>query len=60
MPEMDGFTVYQHLLANPHTANILVIFLSAIDEIDYKEHALNLGSADYINPSCYLKNKRMK
>jgi DNA-binding response OmpR family regulator len=48
MPDIDGFTVYKRLLENPKTANSLVIFLSAIDDIEYKEYALNLGGADYI------------
>lgn len=48
MPDLDGFSVYQRLLENPETANSLVIFLSAIDDIDYKEYALNLGAVDYM------------
>jgi YesN/AraC family two-component response regulator len=48
MPDLDGFSVYQRLLAHPKTANSLVIFLSAIDDINYKEYALNLGAVDYL------------
>lgn len=48
MPDVDGITVYQQLLSNPKTSNTVVIFLSAIDDINYKEYALNLGGADYI------------
>jgi YesN/AraC family two-component response regulator len=48
MPDLDGFSVYQRLLANPDTTHTLVIFLSAIDDIDYKEYALNLGAVDYM------------
>jgi DNA-binding response OmpR family regulator len=48
MPDMDGFTFYHQLLANPKTADTLVIFLSAINDINYKEQALNFGGADYV------------
>jgi YesN/AraC family two-component response regulator len=48
MPDLDGFSVYQKLLAYFENVPSLVIFLSAIDDIQYKEYALNLGAVDYL------------
>ena len=48
MPVMDGYTVLWHLRANPATADIPVIFLTALaDDLD-EERGLQLGAADYI------------
>ena len=51
MPVMDGYTVLWHLRANPATADIPVIFLTALaDDLD-EERGLQLGAADYITLS---------
>ncbi|MBK7764730.1 MAG: two-component system response regulator [Sulfuritalea sp.] len=48
MPGMDGYTVLWHLRASPATADIPVIFLTALaDDLD-EERGLKLGAADYI------------
>ncbi len=48
MPEMNGHTVLASLRESPATADIPVIFLTAmIDAVD-EERGLNLGAADYI------------
>lgn len=48
MPEMDGWEVCKHLMKDPHTSSIPVIFLTAkgseIDEVV----GLELGADDYI------------
>ena len=48
MPKMDGFEFYKNLRENPETANIPVIFLSAMGESHEIQAALDLGAAGYL------------
>ncbi len=48
MPEMDGYTVIRHLKTNRATAQIPVIFVTALDATEDETHGLELGAADYI------------
>jgi putative two-component system response regulator len=48
MPGMDGYEVCQQLKANPHTADIPVIFLTAKAQVEDEEKGLKLGAVDYI------------
>lgn len=48
MPVMDGFEVCKRLKANPNTAEIPVIFMSALTETVDKVRSFSLGAADYI------------
>jgi adenylate cyclase len=48
MPDIDGYEVCERLKAEPNTAEIPVIFVSAIDEPFDKVRAFNLGAADYL------------
>ncbi|MFM6193275.1 MAG: putative bifunctional diguanylate cyclase/phosphodiesterase [Planktothrix sp.] len=48
MPEMDGYEVCQHLKANAKTAEIPVIFLSALDDVLDKVKGFQVGGVDYI------------
>ncbi len=48
MPQMDGYEVCRKLKANPQTAAIPVIFLSALAETEDKANALKAGAVDYI------------
>ena len=48
MPNMDGYEVCRHLKANPHTADIPVIFITALGEEEDESKGLNLGAVDYI------------
>jgi adenylate cyclase len=48
MPEMDGYEVMRRLRANPVTANIPVIFLTALTSIEEEQFGLDLGAVDYI------------
>jgi two-component system, sensor histidine kinase and response regulator len=48
MPEMDGYQVCQHLQADPQTASIPVIFLSASNDLLDKVKAFRVGGVDYI------------
>ena len=48
MPDIDGYEVCRKLKADPATANIPVIFLSALGETEDKVKGLQLGAVDYI------------
>jgi two-component system sensor histidine kinase/response regulator len=49
MPVMDGFETCRQLKANPKTAGIPVIFLSAKDAVDDVVGGLRLGAVDYVS-----------
>jgi signal transduction histidine kinase len=48
MPQMDGYTVCQHLKNDPKTSDVPIIFLSALDEAADKVKAFQVGGVDYI------------
>ena len=48
MPGIDGFETCQRLKANPATANIPVIFMTALSESVNKVKGFELGAVDYI------------
>jgi putative two-component system response regulator len=48
MPGMDGFETITQLKANPHTADIPVIFLSANTGLNDMAKGFTLGAVDYI------------
>lgn len=48
MPDMSGYEVCQQLKASQATASIPIIFISALDQIDHKIHAFEMGGQDYI------------
>ncbi len=61
MPGMDGYEVLHRLKANPVTANIPVIFVTALSEPEDEAKGLKMGAADFItkpiNP--YLLRQRV-
>lgn len=48
MPEMDGFEVCRKLKASAETAEIPVIFLTALRDIKEKQRGFELGAVDYV------------
>jgi two-component system cell cycle response regulator len=48
MPDMDGYGVCQRLKANPDTAQVPVIFISALNQVEDKTRAFQQGGVDYI------------
>jgi C4-dicarboxylate-specific signal transduction histidine kinase len=48
MPEMDGYEVCKLLKADPKTADIPIIFLTAKNEADDEISGFTLGAVDYI------------
>jgi putative two-component system response regulator len=49
MPGIDGFEVCTRLKADPRTAGVPVIFLSALNDSDSKVHGLDVGALDFIS-----------
>jgi signal transduction histidine kinase len=49
MPGIDGFEVCQRLKANPTTADIPIIFMTALADTSSKVKGLALGAVDYIS-----------
>ncbi|KAF3884141.1 MULTISPECIES: response regulator [Nostocales] len=48
MPDLNGYQVCQQLKSNKKTANIPIIFISALDQITDKIKAFENGGIDYI------------
>jgi signal transduction histidine kinase len=48
MPNLDGFCTCQRLKANPATAAIPILFMTALADTEYKVKGLSLGAVDYI------------
>lgn len=48
MPGMDGYEVCRRLKASPTTADIPVIFISALDDVTSKVKAFAYGGVDYV------------
>lgn len=49
MPEVDGHAVIRQLKADPQTADIPVIFLTAKAEVEDERFGLTIGAVDYIH-----------
>ncbi|EXJ16340.1 response regulator [Imhoffiella purpurea] len=48
MPEMDGYEVLRRLKTEPATADIPVIFVTALDTVANEMQGLELGAVDYV------------
>lgn len=48
MPEMDGYAVLRELKSDASTADIPVMFVTAMDSTEDEERGLSMGAADYI------------
>lgn len=48
MPRMDGFEVCRRLKANPATAHIPVLMLSALESVNDRVRGLSVGAEDYV------------
>ena len=48
MPEMDGFETCRHIKENPDTANIPIIFITALSDTESIVKGFSLGAVDYL------------
>lgn len=48
MPEIDGFTVFKELQKNDETKSIPVVFITARNDNQLKQEAINFGAYDFI------------
>ena len=48
MPETDGFEVCRRLKSDPDTADVPVIFMTAMDDTAHKVEGFRLGAVDYV------------
>ncbi len=48
MPDMDGFTVCREIRANPATAGVPIIMLTALDSVENKVKGFEAGADDYL------------
>jgi len=55
MPGMDGYEVCEQLKATPESANLPILFISALDEIQDKVRAFSAGGQDYITKPFQLE-----
>lgn len=55
LPDMTGYDVCQQLKADPHTCDIPIIFLSALDHTIDKVKAFRVGGVDYITKPFQLE-----
>ena len=60
MPQMDGYEVCYQLKANPQTANIPVIFISARNEVLDKIKAFDAGGVDYISKPFEIEEVKIR
>ncbi len=60
MPEINGYEVCQQLKSSPATAEIPIIFISALDQVDEKVRAFELGAVDYITKPFQEKEVLMR
>ena len=55
MPGLDGYTVCERLKAKPQTANVPIIFISALNEPLDKVKAFSVGGVDYLTKPFQLE-----
>jgi serine phosphatase RsbU (regulator of sigma subunit) len=55
MPEMDGYQVCEQLKSDHRTRGIPVIFISALDDIQDKVKAFQVGGVDYITKPFHIE-----
>lgn len=60
MPQMDGYEVCQALKNNSATQEIPIIFISALNDVDDKVKAFEMGGADYITKPFRAKEVVMR
>ncbi len=60
MPEMDGFETCQLLKADARLADIPVVFVTALNELESEIKGLELGAVDYITKPIQVETARQR
>lgn len=48
MPQMDGFEVCRSIRRNPEHANVIIIMLTSVGEVEDKIKGIDIGANDYV------------
>ncbi|HEY4720368.1 MAG TPA: diguanylate cyclase [Anaerolineae bacterium] len=48
MPGLDGFALIKYLKGQPELADIPIIFVTALSQVEQISHGLNMGAVDYL------------
>jgi PAS domain S-box-containing protein len=54
MPDMNGFEVAERLQADPRSAGIPIVFVSALSDEDSKVRAFSSGGVDYVSKPLHI------
>jgi len=60
MPGLDGYEVCRRLRALPGTADVPIIFLSALEDVQHKARGFEAGANDYLTKPFDLREVRMR
>ena len=60
MPGLNGYEVCRRLRATPETADVPIVFLSSLDELQYKSKGFEAGGNDYLTKPFDLQEVRMR
>lgn len=60
MPDMDGYEVLRRLKESPATADVPVIFLTALADVESKARGFRLGAVDYVSKPFELEEVRAR
>jgi len=60
MPEMDGFEVYRLMRSDASSADMPIIFVTAMDSREGEERGLELGAVDYITKPVNIKLAKLR
>jgi sigma-B regulation protein RsbU (phosphoserine phosphatase) len=60
MPGLDGYEVCRRLRASPDTADVPIIFLSSLEDMQHKARGFEAGANDYLTKPFDLQEVRMR
>ena len=60
MPGLDGYEVCRRLRAQPETADVPIIFLSSLEDMQHKARGFEAGANDYLTKPFDLQEVRMR
>jgi sigma-B regulation protein RsbU (phosphoserine phosphatase) len=60
MPGLDGYEVCRRLRALPDTAEVPIIFLSSLEDVQHKARGFEAGANDYLTKPFDLQEVRMR